>query len=291
MAENENGSRSPLQLILIVILITIVPLAIGLYLAPQLVPQPKVGIIRLSEDIFSRSTFEVVEQLAYARQDPAVKAVVLVINSPGGSASHSEELFLAVLNARQDLPVVASVQVLAASGAYYMAAAADEIYAKPTSFVGSVGVIAVLPGDVFIEDDILTSGPYKGFGGTRDSTTRQVERAKFSFLEAVSLGRGNRLEMGLDVLSRAEVYSGVQALEFGLIDALLSTDEAIQRAAHLAGLSNYQVVELYPLAFNDNGLTAAAAYQPPPLDLEQLWAAPTNLPTGIHYRYIAPPQR
>jgi protease IV len=290
MAANENATRSPLRLILTIVFVTIVPLAIGLYMAPKLVPQPQVGIIRLSTDIFSSSTYEVVEQLAYARQDPAIKAVVFIINSPGGSASHSEELFLAILNARQDMPVVASVEVIAASGAYYMAAAADEIYAKPTSFVGSVGVIAALPGDVFIEDDILTSGPYKGFGGTRDSTIRQVERAKFAFLEAVQVGRGDRLNMDLEVLSRAEIYSGVQSLEFGLIDGLLSTDEAIQRAASLARLSGYQVVELYPLAFG-TGETAVAHYQPPTLDVERLWATPTNLPTGIHYRYIAPPQR
>ncbi|MFO7538284.1 MAG: S49 family peptidase [Chloroflexota bacterium] len=290
MAANENISRSPLRLILAILFLLIVPLALGLYLAPKLVPQPQVGIIRLSEDIFSRSTYEVIDQLTYARNDPAIKAVVLVINSPGGSASHSEELFLAVLNARQDMPVVASVDVVAASGAYYMAAAADEIYAKPTSFVGSVGVIASLPGDVFIEDDILTSGPYKGFGGTRDSTVRQIERAKFSFLEAVRVGRGERLNMGLDVLSRAEVYSGVQALEFGLVDGLYSTDEAIQRAANLAGLSNYRVAELYPLALGD-GETTVGRYQPPPLDLEQLWSVPTSLPTGIYYRYMAPTQR
>jgi protease IV len=289
MAENETVSRSPLRLILTLFFVTVVPLAIGLYLAPRLVPQPQVGIIRLSEDIYGRSTNEIVTQLAYARQDPAIKAVVLVINSPGGSASHSEELFLAVLSARQDMPVVASVEVVAASGAYYMAAAADEIYAKPTSFVGSVGVIASLPGDVFIEDNILTSGPYKGFGGTRDSTVRQVEQAKFSFLEAVRLGRGDRLNMGLDVLSRAEIYSGVQSVSFGLIDGLLSTDEVIERAAHLAGLSGYKVVELYPLALGDGD--SAVYYQPQTPDIEQLWAAPTNLPTGIHYRYIAPPQR
>lgn len=289
MAENETASRSPLRLILTLFFVTIVPLAIGLYLAPQLVPQPQVGIIRLSEDIFGRSTNEIVSQLAYARQDPAIKAVVLVINSPGGSASHSEELFLAVLSARQDMPVVASVEVVAASGAYYMAAAADEIYAKPTSFVGSVGVIASLPGDVFIEDNILTSGPYKGFGGTRDGTVRQVEQAKFAFLEAVRLGRGDRLNMGLDVLSRAEIYSGVQSVSFGLIDGLLSTDEVIERAANLAGLSGYKVVELYPLALGDGNSTVY--YRPQAPDIEQLWAAPTNLPTGIHYRYIAPPQR
>jgi protease-4 len=196
---------------------------------------------------------------------------------------------LDVLHTReQGVPVVASVDLLAASGAYYMAAAADEIYAKPTSAVGSVGVISSLPGDVFIEEELLTTGPYKAFGGTRDGYVRQMERAKFAFLEAVSIGRGERLKIDLNTLSRAEIFTGVEALEHGLIDGLLSQDEAVQRAAELAGLSQYDVVELYPLTFaSDNGPNAA--YQPPQLNVSALWAAPTNLPPGLYYRYMAAP--
>lgn len=285
MVEENDTGRSPLRLILTFVFVIIVPLTVGLYLAPRIVPKPKIGVIRLSYDIFSETAFEVTEQLAYARNDPTIKSVVLIINSPGGSAAFSEELYLDVLHTRTQMPVVASVDLLAASGAYYMAAAADEIYAKPTSSIGSIGVIALLPGDVFIEEQVLTTGPYKSFGGTRDGAVRQIERAKFAFLEAIRNGRGQALNISDDVLSRAEIYTGVQALEFGLVDGLLSTEEAIRRAATLGGLASYDVVDLYPLAFSDAGM-AQLRYRPAPIDAERLWAQPTNMPPGLYYRHI-----
>jgi len=289
MVEGSGSGRSPLRFILTFVIVVILPLALGLILAPRLVPKPRVGIIRLNYDIFSETTFDVTEQLAYARADPSIKAIVLIINSPGGSAAYSEELYLDVLNTRAQMPVVASVDLVAASGAYYMAAAADEIYAKPTSSVGSIGVIAFLPGPVFIEEEVLTTGPYKSFGGTREGAVRQIERAKFAFLEAVQNGRGQNLAIDLEELSRAEIYTGVQALELGLVDGLLSNEEAAARAGALAGLSNYDVVELYPLTFDNGGAMPLVRYRPPPIDVDKLWAAPADLPPGLYYRYIELP--
>jgi protease-4 len=288
MAENDSPERSPLRLILLVVVVVLLPLALGLFIAPRIIPEPQIGIIRLSQDIEGESAFEITQQLAYARDHASVKAVVLVINSPGGSAAYSEELYLDVLNTRSEIPVVATIDLLAASGAYYMAAAADEIYAKPTSSVGSIGVIAFVPGDVFIEEEQLTSGPYKAFGGTRDGFVRQIERAKLAFLEAVSSGRGARLNTDLDYLSRAEIFTGVQALELGLVDGLISSDEAIQKAAELSGLSDYQVVELFPLTFDAGENSSFFRYQPPPVDVQQLWAPPSNLAPGLYFRYVVP---
>ncbi len=291
MAESNGRNRSPLTLILLLLFVIVLPLALGLFAAPRLVSKPKVGIVRLSYDIFSTTAFEITEQLDYAREHNDIKAVVLIINSPGGSAAYSEELYLAVLNAREKMPVVASIDLLAASGAYYMAAAANEIYAKPTSNVGSVGVIASLPTEVYIEEDLLTTGPYKAFGGTRDGAVRQIERAKFAFLEAVSVGRGERLTISLDDLSRAEVYTGVQAWEYGLVDDLISTEEAIGRAADMAGVKNYDVVELYPLTFDLDSGYFFGSYQPEPLDMQKLWQPPTDWPAGLYYRYIVPAEQ
>jgi protease-4 len=294
MAEENNGAgpspRSPLTIIMTVLGIVVLPIILGLYLAPRLVPEPKIGVIRLNYDIFAETAQEITAQLAYARQDPSIKAVVLAINSPGGSAAYSEELFLDVLETRQDLPVVASIDLLAASGAYYVAAAADEIYAKPTSNVGSIGVIAVLPGPVFLDDELITTGPYKAFGGTQDSSLRQIEMAKFAFLDAVQSGRGDRLLAEPEQLSRAEVFSGVQAEEMGLVDGLLSNEQAVQRAAELAGLSSYELVELLPLTFPElfAGFSAES-YRPAAVDPSVLWAPPHDLPAGLYFRYIEPP--
>lgn len=286
----ESGSgRSPLRLILLFIGVIIVPLAIGIYIAPRVVPAPQVGIIRLNYDIFGPTAAEFKAQLAYARDDPAIEAVVIVINSPGGTANDSEEIYLDVLNTRQQMPIVSTVDFLAASGAYYVAAATDEIYAKSGSLVGSIGVIGSLPDTFFIEEDIQTTGPYKAFGGTRDGFSRQIETLKEVFLGAVVTGRGEALDV--ETLSRAEVYDGIKAEKLGLIDGVMSTQEAIARAAELAGLRNYDVVELFPLTFLDEDSQAFAAYQPADIDLERLWAMPTNLPPGMYYRYLEVPNR
>ena len=291
MTQDSTPMRSPLRLTLLILILIILPLAVGLYAAPRLVPEPQVGLIRLSQEITADSAYEITEQLSYARSDPAVKAVVLVINSPGGSAAFSEELYLAVLSTRSQMPVVATIDLLAASGAYYMTTAADAIYAKPTSSVGSIGVISILPGDVFIQEEELTTGPYKAFGGTRDGYVRQMERAKLAFLEAIANGRGERLTADLDYLSRAEIFTGVQALELGLVDGIISSDDAVERAASLAGLRNYQVVELYPLAFESDSGGSLVRYEPPPVDEQRLWVPPSNLAPGLYYRYIVPAER
>ncbi|MBX3057552.1 MAG: S49 family peptidase [Anaerolineae bacterium] len=291
MASADNLTRSPLRLIFAFILVIIVPMAVGIYAAPRAVPQPKVGVIRLYYEIFDLTAEEFKAQLAYARTDPAIKAVVIIINSPGGTANDSEEMYLDVLKTRQEMPIVASVDFLAASGAYYVAAATDEIYAKPGSAIGSIGVITFLPDTVFIEEDLLTTGPYKAFGGTRDGFSRRAETLKDVFVNAVAVGRGDRLSANFETLTRAEIFDGVTAQQMGLIDGMISTQEAIARAGALAGLRDYEVVELYPLTFMDDENPNALAYRPPQIDLERLWAMPADLPPGIYYRYIELPNR
>lgn len=287
--DNRGNTSSPLRLILLFILILIVPAAVGLFLAPRVVPAPSIGVIRLNYDILDQTAFEFREQMEHALEDPSIRAVVIIINSPGGSAAYSEELYLEVLEARRQVPVLASVDLLAASGAYYVAAAANEIYAKPTSNVGSIGVIGILPGPVYVDEQLLTTGPFKAFGLTRDAAIRQAERAKFAFLEAIVTGRGEALQVAPDVLARAEIYTGVQALEMGLVDGMRSTGEVYERAAELAGLNNFDVVELYPLAFGGDGEDANAAYRPAPIDRHRLWAMPDDPAPGLYYRYVEVP--
>lgn len=295
MAEHVNETRpSPSgqasrRLFWLVSFIVIIPLVAGYYLSRKVVEAPKIGIIRLNYEIDGLSTYEITEQLKYAREDESVKAIVLLINSPGGSAAYSEELYLAILNTRKEMPVIASIDQLAASGGYFMAAAADEVYAKPTSFVGSIGVIASVPDEVYLDETVLTTGPYKSFGGTSDGFVRTMERAKFAFLEAVVSGRGDRLKVEESFLTRAEVYSGVQALEMGLVDELLSTQDAVERAAEMAGVKNYEQVELYLLAFAWL-FDAENSYDPGLIDSKRLWAEPKDLAPGVYYRYLAPAQ-
>jgi protease-4 len=286
MAEANDRPLSPLSLIFTFLIVIVLPLALGLYLAPRVVPQPKIGVIRLTYEIDSFTADLFKEQMAYVRNDPAFKGAVIIINSPGGTASDSEEMFLEMLSLREQMPVVASIDFIAASGAYFTAVGADEIYAKSSAFVGNIGVIGLLPGGVFIEDDILTTGPYKYFGSTRDGEVRSIETLKFAFLNAVQTGRADELKADPEFLSRGEGFDGIRALELGLIDRIASTQDAMDRVAELAGIKGYEVVEIFDLVFDEEDFFFFA-YQPSQkLDMERLWAQPTDLAPGYYYRYL-----
>jgi protease-4 len=265
------------------LLVVVLPLIAGGVIAWRLVPTPKVGIIRLWTDITYWTAQEVIDQLAYARDDPSIRAVAIVVDSPGGEVSSSEDLYLSVLHTREAMPVVVTVDWMAASGAYLVAVAADEIYAKPTSVVGNIGVIGFAFPPPYLEEEILTTGPYKAFGGTQAGRVRQMEIAKESFLAAVAAGRGERLVAALDYLSRGEIFSGVQALELGMIDGLVSTDEAVARAAELSKLRRYETADLWTLTYPDReGYFGAGG--------ERIWTAVTDLEPGLYYRYVELPR-
>jgi protease-4 len=273
-------NRRP-KVVALLIFFVLLPLGLGAILAPRLVPVPQVGVIRVWFDIYAPTAQVVIDQLNYALQHRPVRAVVLIIDSPGGEVTASEDLYYAILDARQEMPVIASVDVLAASGAYYLAAGTDEIYAKPTSLVGNIGVIGYAAPAPFLLEEILTTGPYKAFGGTQAGQVRQMEIAKEGFLRAVAAGRGDRLTASLDYLSRGEVFSGVQALSLGLVDQLGSNQEAIARAAELAGLRDYEVVDLLAATYPEEDISWAFQGQTE-------WRQLEELPPGLYYRYIEP---
>jgi protease-4 len=273
-------SRTP-RVVALLIFFVLLPLGLGAILAPHLVPVPEVGVIRIWFDIYTPTAQVIIDQLDYALQHRPVRAVVLIIDSPGGEVTASEDLYYSILDARQEMPVVASVDVLAASGAYYLAVATDEIYAKPTSLVGNVGVIGYAAPAPYVMEEILTTGPYKAFGGTQAGQVRQMEIAKEGFLRAVAAGRGDRLKTSLDFLSRGEAFSGVQALSLGLVDGLGSNQEAIARAAELAGIRDYAVVDLLPVTYPEEE-------NPWAFRGETQWRQLEELPPGLYFRYIEP---
>jgi ClpP class serine protease len=172
----------------------VVPLAVGIWLAGRYVETPAVGLIRLETDIWYGSAELFKMQLEEARADERIQALVIVIDSPGGEVAPTQDMFFELLSIREEMPVVASINSLAASGGFYLAMAADPIFAKPNSTVGNVGVerLAISPTD----------------------------------------------------LSQGLAYSGRAALEHGLIDRLASQHDAVVAAAGLAGIENYEVVDL-----------------------------------------------
>jgi protease-4 len=263
-------------------------LAIGILLSMLLVPAPQVAVIRVEGDIWGTYTAYVRQAMEEAAKDPAVRAVVLEISSPGGEVTASEDLYFEVLRLREQKPVIAAINEIAASGAYYIAAAADQIYAKPGSTVGNIGVISILPEPDLVDEQLMTTGPFKLSGGPQVEAIRQLEMLKDTFLAAILAQREARLQVGPEVLSRGEVYLGLQAQQLGLVDGVGSRGDAVAAAACLARLRNYRVVDRTPELPADEslfGLKAKAG-----ATAASVAAPPGYLPPGFYYRYVEPQQ-
>ncbi|MFB6352789.1 MAG: S49 family peptidase [Halobacteriales archaeon] len=232
------------------VVIVLLGVVIGLQVAPavtQYASRPAAGsvaVVTLAGGIDGENAASVTERLREARRDPSVDAVVLRINSPGGSAAASEALYLAVKRTARRKPVVTSVDAMAASGAYYAAAPSDEIVVKPASLVGSVGVFLTTPAPVPPLDRLITTGPNKLTGADQREWYYKTESIRRAFVGAVQAGRGDRLELTAEQLSYAKLYTGAEAVENGLADRIGGLQTAIERAAALAGLPSWTVETL-----------------------------------------------
>ena len=238
----ERASRS-------YVVIVVLAVVVGLQVAPvvgQLSAGPvsgEVAVVTLSGGINGGNAQSVAERLREAREDPDVEAVVLYINSPGGSAPASETLYLAVKRTAAELPVVTAVGAMAASGGYYAAAPSDEIVVKPASLVGSVGVFFVTPEGTPPLDRLITTGPNKLTGADQREWYYKTEAIRRAFVGAVVESRGDRLELTPEELSYAKLYTGAEAVDNGLADRVGGLEEAVRRAAALAGLGRWSTLE------------------------------------------------
>jgi protease IV len=232
----------------------VLPLVVGLLIASSLVPQPIVGVIHLSDAIYTQTARDLITQINYAMDHPEVRAVVLSFDSPGGTVVDTEAIYMELERLRAKKPVVTAINGMAASGAYYLSVGTDYIYAKPTSLVGNVGVIGYLPPTPLVFEDIISTGPYKLWGAPRDSDMRQIDMIKQSFYEAVRLGRGERLKAGPETILRGQIWLGTEALKLGLIDEIGTENDAVRRAAQMTHIWHYKAADLYNLA----GIQASA---------------------------------
>jgi protease-4 len=223
------------------------PLIVGILIALA-IPRPVIGIIHLDTEIDSFTAQNVITQIDYARQHSEVRAVVLMVDSPGGTVADTESIYQEILDLRKTKPVVTSISGMDASGAFYLSVGTDYIIANPTSDVGNIGVIGYLPDNPTIFESIASTGPYKMWGEARDVFLREMEMIKQGFFQAVKLGRGSRLKAGPEVILSGRIWPGSEAYRLGLIDALGSQSDAYEKAAHLANVGHYQVVDLAPLA-------------------------------------------
>ena len=207
-----------------------------------------IGVVRFEGEIDFESANQIIALLEAARQNDSVSAVVLELLSPGGYATSSESIFYTLLRLREEKPLVVVIDGLAASGGYYMAAAANRILAPASAYVGNVGTRGGRPTDPALAPDELSSGPYKLEGGSRFDQIQQLDLVAQSFLRNVASQRAgsptNPLKLTLEELGEARLYLGSEALALGLIDGEGGRTDGILLAAELAGLSDYQVVDL-----------------------------------------------
>ena len=197
------------------------------------------------------------DALKKAREDKNVKAIVLRVNSPGGSALASDIIWREIEITKQSKPVVVSMGDVAASGGYYIAAGADKIFAEPTTITGSIGVFGTIPNISELAENIgvnaeqvgtnKNSVDYSLFEPMNDSFRSNVlegiEATYKTFLDRVAQGRGITLAQA-DSVAQGRVWSGVDAKRLGLVDELGGLDEAIAAAAEMVELDNYGIRKL-----------------------------------------------
>lgn len=242
-----------------------------------------------------------IQQLAQAERDSRVKAVVLRINSPGGTVTASDTLYQAVIDFRErtDKPVVAATQEMAASGGYYVALGADRIVAHPTSVVGSIGVIfhsfdfEGTMRKIGMRAEAIKSGVLKDMGSPFHGLT-EPERAVMQgmvdeyherFVRVLTEHRQIPDEPTLLRATDGRVFSGDQALAIGLVDATGTLEDAIELAEQLAGVGQTAVV-MYRRPYGYGGSIYAGSPTQPPRDnvlTIELPGTRTVLPSGFYY--------
>jgi protease-4 len=197
--------------------------------------------------------------LRNARLDDKVKAVVLRVNSPGGSSLASDVIWREVALTKKVKPIIVSMGDYAASGGYYIACAADSIFAEPNTITGSIGVFAIIPNmkgllndKMGITFDGVKTGEFSDFGNlTRPLTPaermifqNQVNRTYQDFTKIVSQGR-KIPQSYVDSIGQGRVWTGEQAVKLKLVDRIGHIDDAIESAAKKAKLKEYKIVK-YP---------------------------------------------
>jgi protease IV len=193
-----------------------------------------------------------------AREDSTVKAIVLRVNSPGGSGLASDIIWREVQLAREVKPVVVSMGNVAASGGYYIAAPATKIFAEPTTVTGSIGVFGIIPNlegffknKIGITFDGEKTHKYADMMTTSRALTAEerlviqgyIDDFYDGFLERVATGRNMTLAQ-VDSVGQGRVWTGIDAKRLGLVDELGGLEDAIDAAAEMAGLTSYKQVEM-----------------------------------------------
>ena len=211
----------------------------------------KVAIVEIEGMIVDTS--DLVRELREHLENQMVRAVVVRINSPGGVVGPTQEVYSAIMRLREGgKPVVASLGAVAASGGYYIAAAADEIYANPGTLTGSIGVIMQLANleglfkKIGLEYVVVKAGQHKDIGNPARQMTPEERRIMQALLDDVhaqfidAVAEGRKIDRK-DVVAFADgrIFSGAQAKALRMVDELGGLEDAVEGAARMAGLPEH----------------------------------------------------
>jgi protease-4 len=245
MVDRNDSARTTTVLYVIVVVVAVL---IGTVLAPvvwsstQSSPDDSdtqtVSVITLRAGTDAGPVNDVKEDLREARTNDSVEAVVMRIDSPGGPVASSEELYLAVNRTANQMPVVAYVEGTAASGGYFGIAPADRIYVKPSSTVGSIGVIVSAPLSALERAEArsktyLRTGPDKATLD-KDQFREEMETLHNAFLGTIMKHRGDELELSRSEVAHGDAYLGPTAVQNGFADETGDLYSAIDYAARQA---------------------------------------------------------
>ena len=216
-----------------------------------------VAVLNIQDVIFESDKY--LKSLDKIRKNRSVKAIVVRINSPGGAVAPSQEIYGELENIKSKLPVVASMGSVAASGGYYIACAADTIYANPGSITGSIGVIAQFLSykDLLewakIDVEVIKSGEFKDVGSPLRTMSEEekkyiqnlIDNVHDQFKTTVEVTRGINKNK-INEISDGKIFSGEQALELNLVDELGNLNDASAYAADQGGITGDPEIIHYP---------------------------------------------
>jgi len=207
----------------------------------------KVGVIEIKGLI--KSSNPTLNNLIKLGENKHIKAIVLRIDSPGGTVGPSQEIYLEIMRLRRKKPIVASLGSVAASGSYYIASAANKIVASPGTITGSIGVkmeflnIQQLLNKLGLEPIVIKSGIFKDIGSPTRKMSKEermllervIKDVHTQFVEAIAKGRGLPLDK-VEEIADGRIFTGRRAKELGLVDRLGNLQDAIMLAAKLGGI-------------------------------------------------------
>lgn len=206
---------------------------------------------------------KMIKDLQDLREDDDVKAVVIRVNSPGGSAFASEQIWREVCLLKEKKPVVVSMGGMAASGGYYISCAANRIFAEPTTLTGSIGIFGMIPDmselmteKIGLKFDVVKTNEMSDIGtmarpfneAERAQMQKMINRGYDLFTKRVADGRGMAQD-SVKLIAEGRVWTGEQGLKIGLVDELGNLDDAVAHAAELAKVEKFRAVP-YPGADN-----------------------------------------